>query len=472
MLALHAAVVWAACSVGETALLDFSADWCGPCRQMEPVVAQLASLGYPVRKVNIDHEPALAARYGVQPIPCFVLVVDGREVERTVGATTFEKLQGMLQKHGVAAATATPKSPRPEKKEQVQPAAVSPDMAAQLLAASVRLKISEANGHSYGSGTMIDVRGNEALIVTCGHIFRDSQGQGKVTIDLFGSGAPRGLPGHVIGYDLKSDVGLVSFNPGCPVRTAALAAPSYQVRRGDAVINIGCNNGAEPTVKSSRVTSLDKFLGPPNIQVAGQPVQGRSGGGLFTDDGRVIGICNAADPADNEGLYAALPSIWALLEQHKWMPELASDRAAVAGQPRAEPTLLAATVPVMPQRMPATTTSATATGSIDREQNAALATLAAQAPAAELICIIRTPNNPQSAGELIVLDKAPPELIERLAAERLAQRDRQLALAQRTDTPAPLSSSRGNVVRNTPVVNVRGGNPPAATWRPNWLRPQ
>ena len=58
------------------------------------------------------------------------------------------------------------------------------------------------------------------------------------------------------------------------IRTAAVAAPSYPVRPGETVINIGCNNGAEPTVRTSRVTSLDKFLGPPNIQVAGQPVQG------------------------------------------------------------------------------------------------------------------------------------------------------------------------------------------------------
>ena len=65
----------------------------------------------------------------------------------------------------------------------------------------------------------------------------------------------------------------------------------------------------------SRVTSVDKYLGPANVQVAGQPVQGRSGGGLFALDGTLLGVCNAADPEDNEGLFAALPSIHEHLDE-------------------------------------------------------------------------------------------------------------------------------------------------------------
>ena len=46
--------------------------------------------------------------------------------------------------------------------------------------------------------------------------------------------------------------------------------------------SVGCNNGEDPTVQRSRINSLDRFLGPPNLQVAGQPIIGRSGGGLFS----------------------------------------------------------------------------------------------------------------------------------------------------------------------------------------------
>ena len=65
---------------GETALLDFYSDNCGPCRRMAPIVRQLSLDGYPIRKVNVERDPSLASRFKVRGIPCFVLVVDGREV--------------------------------------------------------------------------------------------------------------------------------------------------------------------------------------------------------------------------------------------------------------------------------------------------------------------------------------------------------------------------------------------------------
>jgi len=111
---------------------------------------------------------------------------------------------------------------------------------------------------------------------------------------------------------------------------ARVAPPGYALRAGDAVTSIGCNNGDDPTVQHSKINSLDRFLdstsqrggnaasgshAPWNLQVAGQPVVGRSGGGLFSADGMVIGVCNAAEPVDHEGLFAALGSIQAELDQ-------------------------------------------------------------------------------------------------------------------------------------------------------------
>jgi thioredoxin 1 len=65
-------------------LLYFTASWCGPCRQLGPVMNEVAN-EVPVRKVDIDNEPTLAQQYGVRSVPTIVLVEKGNEKERLVG---------------------------------------------------------------------------------------------------------------------------------------------------------------------------------------------------------------------------------------------------------------------------------------------------------------------------------------------------------------------------------------------------
>ena len=74
-------------------------------------------------------------------------------------------------------------------------------------------------------------------MLTCGHIFRDSQGKGQITVDLCGPAAPQDLPGKLVRYDCTTnDIGLVSIRPGVPVRAAPIAPREYQVSKGDPVI--------------------------------------------------------------------------------------------------------------------------------------------------------------------------------------------------------------------------------------------
>ena len=89
---------------GAPILIDFWAEWCGPCRMVAPVLETIADeLQGKVRvgKVNVDEESSLAARYGIQSIPTLLLFKEGKVVDQYIGATTRDVLVKMLQRHGV-----------------------------------------------------------------------------------------------------------------------------------------------------------------------------------------------------------------------------------------------------------------------------------------------------------------------------------------------------------------------------------
>lgn len=79
-------------------LLDFWAAWCGPCRMVAPVVEEIAEERTDIRvgKVNVDEQPELAGEFGVMSIPTLVVMKDGREAARSVGAQPKEDILSML----------------------------------------------------------------------------------------------------------------------------------------------------------------------------------------------------------------------------------------------------------------------------------------------------------------------------------------------------------------------------------------
>ena len=162
----------------------------------------------------------------------------------------------------------------------------------------------------WDNGTVVDVHGEEALVLTCGHLFRESQGKGRILIDRFDATVVQPTTGSVISYDLDLDVALVTMKLTRPIQTAKLAPAEYKAQKSEGVFSIGCNHGEAPTVMNGEVNQIDRYLGPPNITASGRPVDGRSGGGLFNRAGQLIGVCNAADPEFDEGIYAATPRIF------------------------------------------------------------------------------------------------------------------------------------------------------------------
>lgn len=382
---------------------------------MFPVVDRLSARGYAVRKVNTEREPELARRLNVTAIPCFVVLIDGREYSRYVGATSESYLEQMLVKaykvteteayaeHSAPAqkSTCAPCSPSqtpvrsawrgkeadvavadilhkrctfpsenngpkiipisenrvastPSYVPPLVPAPNTPAIGAnasqaelqeRILAATVRIHIRDQQGGvGCGTGTIIDCRGGRALILTCGHLFREFQTGDPILIDLFGANGSQGVEGRYIHHDLKNDFGLISIPVTKPVGMIPIAPRTFVNRKGMNICTAGCSYGAVPTIQTGVVTNINRYLGTPNIEVSALPVQGRSGGGIFTEDGYLIGVCFAANPEDKEGLCNSIVAIYQYLDGNRF--------SMLASNPRNESLRLGQPGNRMPTTMP------------------------------------------------------------------------------------------------------------------------
>ena len=80
-------------------LIDFYADWCGPCRMVSPIVDEIAEENpqYLVAKVNVDNEPELASRFGVVSIPTLVVMKGGEVVNKVSGARPKAAILALIE---------------------------------------------------------------------------------------------------------------------------------------------------------------------------------------------------------------------------------------------------------------------------------------------------------------------------------------------------------------------------------------
>ncbi len=79
-------------------LVDFNADWCGPCKMLKPIVDEIAESNENVKvvSVNIDDEDELAEEYSIFSIPCLVVIDKGKEVKRNVGLISKDDIESLI----------------------------------------------------------------------------------------------------------------------------------------------------------------------------------------------------------------------------------------------------------------------------------------------------------------------------------------------------------------------------------------
>lgn len=83
----------------KTVLLDFWADWCGPCKMLMPIIEDVASevADAKICKINVDEEPDLASKYKIMSIPTLMVVKNGEVVKTEVGVQSKSKIKEMLE---------------------------------------------------------------------------------------------------------------------------------------------------------------------------------------------------------------------------------------------------------------------------------------------------------------------------------------------------------------------------------------
>ncbi|MCA9079729.1 MAG: trypsin-like peptidase domain-containing protein [Planctomycetaceae bacterium] len=287
------------------------------------------------------------------------------------------------------------------------------------MSASIRIRVKLGDKMNLGSGAIISSRPGYTLIMTCGHIFRDFTSEGKIEVDVFQDGRSVMFLAKLEKFDLDADVGLISIPTESPLAHVAVAQAAAAPAEGEPVACIGCSGGENPTREQIRVTAVDKYVGPHNIECTGIPVRGRSGGGLFNQQGELVGVCIAADTKGQRGLYAGLHAIHGLLDDCGLTALYQPAPPTQPTQPVSQPDLLAGRAN---DPFGATTTEPLGQPELTPPAGLTTDTLAANpldvaTGDAEVVVIIRDRNQPQSQNRVVIIHQASPSFLKYLDGE-------------------------------------------------------
>ncbi len=316
----------------------FQAEWSGPCRQMIPEIARLRQFQYKVKVIDIDKSPEAAARFKIKGVPTFIILNDSGqgELARAEGFMTAAQLAEFVDGNKVF-----PGKSEPVRDQEPGFTAVSIPRPWETV---VRVRVRHSNAPmGFGSGTIIRSDNSESIILTSAHILRPSSPEGMpspkdfrtpIAVDLFDGkltgnrpamvgASEKDLPAEVVDFDLTEDVCLIRIRLGRTLPASPVVPPGWQIAKGMKMVSLGCSFGNDATAWDT--TILDFWVPLKNvgsgvttsaIKCSHLPKQGRSGGGLFTLDGYLAGVCAFADPAGQAGLYAPPGAIHRLLDRN------------------------------------------------------------------------------------------------------------------------------------------------------------
>lgn len=339
----------------------------------------------------------------------------------------------------------------------------------RILSASVRIRVENAlaQGSAVGSGTgtIIDCRSQHALILTCGHLFREFKTGDTVLVDVFTENGVQSFPARYLHHDEERDLGLISFIVKNEVTIMPLAPSNLRVYQGMPIITAGCSEGNPPTLQKGVVTGLNRYLRAPNIEVSAVPVQGRSGGGIFTENGELIGVCFAADPQDSEGLCTSMVAIHDYLKDLKMdqfvqaprnesvafaTPKQVENSQHVMDLPRSENSK---PIPFNPVATPMTAQTSTSVGSEVANPMPTSILKPAEREATSLA------GTTQTVAPIIPVEELPP------ASESVP------VMTQNTPQTSTQNAQSAQNVPNVPVTPIPGRSltgEEVGTWPPRW----
>ncbi|WP_422923968.1 sigma-70 family RNA polymerase sigma factor [Singulisphaera sp. PoT] len=206
---------------------------------------------------------------------------------------------------------------------------------------TVRVKVSrpDENAIGFGSGTIIRSSSRESLVLVCAHNFGFRVGERSlglpasnprtIRVDLFDGKLTskqavtptETLNADIVDFDRERDICLIRIHPGRQLPASPLLPRDWSPEAGAMMITGGCSLGQDATFWSTRVKDpkATLSLGQGSFEVIAcefSPAPGRSGGGLFDEEGRLAGFCRYSEPRSNLGYYANLRAVYELLDRN------------------------------------------------------------------------------------------------------------------------------------------------------------